>query len=134
MALRSVRIALALGLCVWVGCASAPPPAPEPRATVEPAHPAPPPREPAPSLDPESAARARVVETARSMVGVPYRYGGNTPSGFDCSGLVLYSYERGGFPGLPHNSRAQYAGTERISLADLRPGDLLFFKFRGRQI
>ena len=97
-------------------------------------------QEPAPSapertrLDAESTARARVVETAKSMIGVRYRYGGSTPDGFDCSGLVRFSYERGGFPELPRSSRAQFAGTQRIGLDELVPGDLLFFRFRGRDV
>jgi cell wall-associated NlpC family hydrolase len=64
---------------------------------------------------------------------VPYRYGGGSPDGFDCSGLVRYSYERGGVE-LPHSSRAQYATTQRIPLDQLEPGDLLFFTFRGRNV
>ena len=68
------------------------------------------------------------------MVGVPYRYGGGTPDGFDCSGLVRYSFERGGFPVLPRNSSDQYATTQRIRLDQLAPGDLLFFTFRGRNV
>ncbi len=97
---------------------------------------APPRREPEPGsvLDAEQSARARVVRPAESMIGVPYRYGGGSPDGFDCSGLVRYSYRRGGFPELPRNSRAQYASTQRIPLDELEPGDLLFFTFRGRNV
>ena len=134
MGLGPVRFAFLLAACAWLGCASAPPPPTVPKAPLAPESPRQREPEPGTALDAESAARARVVETARSMVGVPYRYGGGTPSGFDCSGLVRYSFERGGFPGLPHNSRGQYASTQRIPLAELRPGDLLFFTFRGRNV
>jgi murein DD-endopeptidase len=130
---RSARIALLLGLTMWLGCATAPPPSNEPQDPPERERFAP--SDPdKPVLDAEAAARARVVAIARSMVGVTYRYGGTTPDGFDCSGLVRYSYEHSGFSPLPRSSRAQFVETERIPLSQLEPGDLLFFKFRGRSV
>jgi cell wall-associated NlpC family hydrolase len=67
-----------------------------------------------------------VVGIAMSYLGVPYRYGGADPSGFDCSGLVAYVYAQVGVS-LPHYSGAQYAAGVAVSRDDLQPGDLVFF-------
>lgn len=73
---------------------------------------------------------SRVVALVRSELGVPYRYGGITPRGFDCSGLVYYAFRKVGID-VPRTSNAQHADSVRVSLADLQPGDLVFFKIRG---
>jgi cell wall-associated NlpC family hydrolase len=77
--------------------------------------------------------RATVVRTATAMTGAPYRYGGSSPRGFDCSGLVIYSYAKGGLDGLPHSAHALSRIATPISLDDLEPGDLLFFALSGRK-
>ena len=66
------------------------------------------------------------------MVGKPYRYGGSSPAGFDCSGLVLYSYKQAGLA-LPHNTDRQRTSSRAIKVAELRPGDLLFFNQEGKK-
>ena len=66
------------------------------------------------------------------MTGVPYRYGGFTPKGFDCSGLVYYSYREAVLT-VPRTSGEQFKTAKRIDLDDARPGDLLFFA-RGRSV
>jgi murein DD-endopeptidase len=76
-------------------------------------------------------ARQEVVDTATSMIGIPYRYGGSTPKGFDCSGLVQYSYSAAGLS-VPRTSGEQYSAARPIRLADAEPGDLLFFNFDRR--
>jgi murein DD-endopeptidase len=76
-------------------------------------------------------ARQEVVDTATSMIGIPYRYGGSTPKGFDCSGLVQYSYNAAGLS-VPRTSGEQYSAAQPIGLADAEPGDLLFFNFDRR--
>jgi murein DD-endopeptidase len=73
----------------------------------------------------------RAVAIAERMIGTPYRYGGNTPRGFDCSGLVYYAYSHAGYP-IARDSRGQYAQTIPIDPRDLRPGDLLFFNIDGK--
>jgi peptidoglycan hydrolase CwlO-like protein len=66
------------------------------------------------------------VETALAYHGVPYLWGGATPRGFDCSGLILYVYKQHGVS-LPHYSGAQFQLGEKVSAAALQPGDVVFF-------
>ena len=69
----------------------------------------------------------RAVDYARRFLGVPYRYGGSTPStGFDCSGFVRFVYERFGIE-LPHSSYADFGLGRRVPRSALQPGDLVFF-------
>ena len=63
---------------------------------------------------------------ARDMVGTPYRYGGATPRGFDCSGLVYYAYRKAGMQ-ISRTTAEQYRQTKRVQVSRLQPGDLLFF-------
>ncbi len=74
-----------------------------------------------------TATGSSVVNTARSMLGAPYRYGGTTPKGFDCSGLVSYVYRQAGIR-IPRTSSDQYRQARKVSLQRLQPGDLLFFR------
>ena len=93
-------------------------------APVKPAAPA-----PAPSLPvaPVGSGAGAAIAAAQSVMGTPYRWAGASPStGFDCSGLTMWAWARGG-RSLPHSSSAQYAATQRISLDQLQPGDLVFF-------
>ena len=68
----------------------------------------------------------RVVKIAMQYLGVPYVWGGASPSGFDCSGLVQYSYAKVGVT-LPHSSRMQYGVGKPVSRDQLKVGDLVFF-------
>jgi cell wall-associated NlpC family hydrolase len=69
----------------------------------------------------------RAVRYARHMLGVPYVWGGSSPrSGFDCSGLVRYVYERVGIS-LPHSSYADFNLGRQVGRWALKPGDLVFF-------
>jgi cell wall-associated NlpC family hydrolase len=74
--------------------------------------------------------RARVLREAAKLKGTPYRYGGTTPRGFDCSGYTGYVYKKAGKK-LPRTSRGQYSATKHISRTAAKPGDLVFFKSGG---
>ena len=73
---------------------------------------------------------AGVVGIAMRYLGVPYVWGGSSPSGFDCSGFVAYVYAQVGVS-LPHYSGAQYGYGVPVSRSDLEPGDLVFFDGLG---
>ena len=68
----------------------------------------------------------RAAAVAQKMVGVRYRYGGESPNGFDCSGLAYYAYQRAGFT-IPRESTDQMRAARRVALKDAAVGDLLFF-------
>jgi len=88
------------------------------------------PERPADLGTPEVATSPRtssgIVEIARKHVGAPYRWGGSSPSGFDCSGLVRYVYAQVGVD-LPHNAAKQYELGAPVAREDLQPGDIVFF-------
>ena len=67
-----------------------------------------------------------VIETAKSYRGTPYRFGGTTRAGMDCSALVFHSYYAVGI-NLPRMSADQSKLGQKINLNQVRPGDLLFF-------
>lgn len=74
-----------------------------------------------------------IVYTARQCLGVPYRHGGDTPRGFDCSGLVMYVYHKNGIS-IPRSTEKQYDRGARISLRRAQPGDLIFYRTEGNRI
>ena len=103
-----------------------PPQAPDPTtttttATTPPAAPA-----PAPTPPPQPTTHADAASIAARYLGVPYVWGGASPSGFDCSGLVMYVYAQLGVS-LPHYTVSQWNATIPIPTSALAPGDLVFF-------
>jgi cell wall-associated NlpC family hydrolase len=74
----------------------------------------------------------RAAKTAVAMIGRPYKYSGDSPAGFDCSGLVRYSYLAAGFD-APHGTKALMNATRPVGLGKAREGDLLFFNVKGKR-
>jgi len=69
---------------------------------------------------------SRILAEAKKYIGVPYVFGGTSPEGFDCSGLVYYVLAQFGYP-APRTAASQYGMGSSVSHSDLRPGDLVFF-------
>ncbi|MCD4523331.1 C40 family peptidase [Nocardioides sp. cx-173] len=93
------------------------PPAPEPAPQPAPA--------PTPAADSSGGARAAIA-FARAQIGEPYVWGAAGPGSWDCSGLTMAAWQRGGVA-LPHYSVAQYEASTPVSAGDLQPGDLAFW-------
>lgn len=75
----------------------------------------------------------KLVRQAKQLLGAPYRFGGSNPDGFDCSGLVQYAYSQIGIA-IPRTTRAQLVHSQPVRVADMLPGDLVFFRTRGRKV
>ena len=76
---------------------------------------------------------SELVVNAMSLLGVPYKWGGtDADTGFDCSGLVVSVYQQSIGLLLPRKAEQQAAATEKISQAELQPGDLVFFNTMRR--
>jgi len=81
---------------------------------------------PPPVVVPSGGGHPEAASIALRYLGVPYVWGGSSPSGFDCSGLVMYVYAQLGIS-LAHFTGAQWSETEPIALSAAQPGDLIFF-------
>jgi murein DD-endopeptidase len=114
--MQRVKAILIIGgvLLGFSGCASAPMASTAPAKTI--------------AADRGDAAAA----LAAKMVGKSYKYGGSSPSGFDCSGLVQYSFRQAGVT-LPHNTVKQRSASRLVKVSELRRGDLLFFDQEGKK-
>ena len=101
------------------------------QATLAPTVPvtAPTPTAPPPSTAPPPT-HGGVVGIAMHYLGTPYVWGGASPSGFDCSGFVMYVFAQVGVS-LPHSSYSQYGYGSPVSRSQLQPGDLVFFDGLG---
>jgi cell wall-associated NlpC family hydrolase len=122
-------------MAVWLllaGCSSTPVP-------YNPAKP--PPQATRPQVSDERNERAAQVSSpgedlatyAMSLRGTPYRYGGATRAGFDCSGLVFYAHRQFGYA-VPRTSRDQAEQAEEVKERKLQPGDLVFFRIGSRRV
>jgi hypothetical protein len=86
-----------------------------------------------PNFVDHSIGREEISIQAMSLVGVPYRWGGNTPdSGFDCSGLVHYVVQRAASVNLPRTTTDMSSRGDSIEPDEIAPGDLIFFNTTGR--
>lgn len=72
----------------------------------------------------------RAATVAVRQIGVPYRYGGNTVAGFDCSGLAQFAYSQSGKK-IPRTTKEQWRRLAPVARNDLQVGDLLFFRISG---
>lgn len=121
--------------------AAMPPPPPAPPGAVPPGQDpavlaAPPAPEPLPGVPgaippgdiaaPGSPASTTVIQAALSRIGSPYSWGGSGPSAFDCSGLVMWSFQQAGMS-LPHSSQALARGGQPVSRDQMQPGDLVTY-------
>ncbi|MBC8024411.1 MAG: C40 family peptidase [Steroidobacteraceae bacterium] len=131
----SVPFFLLLGIAFLAGCASSPPP-----RTQNPEYSLPAPAAAdIPAWDGSGGAsnmRSRgeaLADFALRLRGAPYRYGGATIDGFDCSGLVFYAHRALGLT-VPRTSRDQADQSTGVRPKKLRPGDLVFFKIDSRRV
>jgi cell wall-associated NlpC family hydrolase len=83
--------------------------------------------------NPNAETKSSMAATqALTLVGKPYRFGGNSPQGFDCSGLVQYSYSLAGV-NLPHGTNHLRRLSRPITQNQLQRGDILFFNQEGKK-
>lgn len=74
-----------------------------------------------------------ILNIAENHLGTPYVYGGSNPSGFDCSGLVQYSHNSVGIK-VPRTAAAQYHAAQTVNKANLKPGDVIFFRLNWKKV
>lgn len=81
---------------------------------------------------PANKNRQTIVRAAMTALGTPYRWGGLSPKGFDCSGLVVYTYAKIGIH-LPRTAKAQFKSCTSVSRGNIKPADLVFFSVPRRR-
>ena len=81
-----------------------------------------------------SSKRSKLVAESKKYLGTPYRYGGTTTAGFDCSGYTGHVYKKAIGKTLPRSSRQQYSSAKKISKSSIQAGDLVFFSHSGGTI
>jgi cell wall-associated NlpC family hydrolase len=125
MPVKKLSTVLPIGLSFFLvaGCSSAPHSVQSPQPS----------QSPPPAEQRGGSVAERAAQQAAQLVGKPYRYGGASPStGFDCSGLVQWSYAQAGRK-LPRSTDDQRAVAHRIKVSELRRGDLIFFDQEGKK-
>ncbi|MCG7658020.1 C40 family peptidase [Neisseriaceae bacterium CCUG 44465] len=75
-----------------------------------------------------------LISSAMGFLGVAYRFGGTSPTGFDCSGFMQYVFRKAFAVNLPRTSAEQANVGVHVSRGDLQPGDMVFFRTRGSRI
>ena len=119
--LKTVKwLVLSLSITLLVACAGTPEPtsyAPVKKAASVPT---------SSTTIPAKSSGLLALEAAREMLGVAYRYDGTDPRGFDCSGLVQYSFSHAGV-NLPRTSQDIFRSSQLVSPKEIQPGDLVFF-------
>jgi cell wall-associated NlpC family hydrolase len=118
-ALLAGLMSLTLGACATTSHKISPSPVLEPEPT------------PAPERGP--TATQVMIDTATSMIGQPYRFGGSAPGGFDCSGLVLYSAANAGIR-VPRTAAEQLEFGRPVARSEMQPGDLVFLHLSGKEL
>lgn len=83
------------------------------------------------AVPPNTSPGSRAAGIAAAQVGVPYRYGGSSPTGFDCSGLVYFSYGEIGRP-VPRTTSGLWQSAAPVEKSQLQPGDIVFFRIDGK--
>lgn len=84
--------------------------------------------------EPSASTAKNFFTDLKKYFGIRYRFGGDSPAGFDCSGFVRFMFSKELNIDLPHSSRAMSAMGIQIDRSELRPGDLVFFKNSGDRI
>lgn len=138
-AAKAITLGLVLGLLLQ-GCVSTgvyqPDPLPAPRSMPPRKLPVPLP-EPAPLPSRGSSLAepvgGEIAMRAISLLGRPYRWGGNGPEAFDCSGLVRFVHQQLGIE-VPRTAADQFSAAQPVKVGELQPGDLLFFRLESRRI
>ena len=91
--------------------------------------------EPKSNVEPMGRADAdELISNAMGFIGVAYRFGGTSPTGFDCSGFMQYVFRKAFAVNLPRTSAAQAYVGSYVSRSELRPGDMVFFRTHGSRI
>jgi peptidoglycan endopeptidase LytE len=81
-------------------------------------------------VQPAAGKADAILKTAASLLGTPYRYGGQTPGGFDCSGFVFYVFSQHGYS-LPRTAAAQASSGYAVDKSELLPADIVYFRCGG---
>lgn len=81
---------------------------------------------------PVAKKRQAIIQVAKTAVGTPYFWGGLSPDGFDCSGLVVYTYAKIGIQ-VPRTASAQLENCTEVTRQNIKPADLIFFSVPRRR-
>ena len=90
--------------------------------------------EPPPPASAPTDGGTLVAQAAAQLIGTPYHFGGADQTGFDCSGLAVYVYERAAGLEIPRTADEQRHAARRVRESELLPGDLVFFRIHSRRI